>query len=207
MSPISLTLNNAVFLIPRLLNIEKLWAPKGGIEAAATAACFAVSGAAAFAGLSPIVGSFAAGMAVTASKAFHQIREFAEKLDVVFAPLFFAIIGSQVDLRGINIEVLALGGVIISVAIVSKLVACGLSSFVFIKDRKKATKIGIGMISRGEIGLIVAAAGSSAGVLSGNLYTTVVIMVAATTIITPIWLKIAYRKDPPETSTTIKHSP
>lgn len=197
----------SIFLVPRLLNIERLWKPKGGIEAAAAAACFAVSGIAAFAGLSPIVGAFAAGMAVTVSKAFHKIREFAEKLDVFFAPLFFSIIGAQVDLRGINMEVLVLGGIVIAVAIVSKLVGCGLSSLIFIRDRRKATRIGIGMISRGEVGLIVAAAGASSGVLSGNLYTTVVMMVAATTIITPIWLKIAYKKDPAETSTTVKHNP
>src|SRR5690606_22447171 len=124
-------------------------------------------------------------------------------LDVVFAPLFFAIIGAQVDLRGMNIEVLTLGGIIIAVAIVSKLAGCGLSSFIFIKDRKKAARIGIGMISRGEVGLIVAAAGASSGILSGNLYTTVVMMVAVTTIITPIWLKMSYKRDPPETSTTV----
>ena len=74
----------------------------------------------------------------------------------------------------------------------------------FLKDRRKSMKVGIGMISRGEVGLIVAAAGASAGVLSGNLYTTVVIMVAVSTIITPVWLKIAYKKDPPEPSPAVE---
>ncbi len=79
------TLVASVVAIPRLLNLE-IWKPHGSTEVAATAACFAVSGAASFAGLSPIVGAFAAGMAVTASKAFQQIRQYAEKLDIVFAP-------------------------------------------------------------------------------------------------------------------------
>ena len=65
------------------------------------------------------------------------------------------------------------------------------------KDRRKSRKVGIGTISRDEVGLIVAAAGASAGVLSGGLYTTVVIMVAVSTIITPIWLKMTYRNDSP----------
>jgi Kef-type K+ transport system membrane component KefB len=69
---------------------------------------------------------------------------------------------------------------------------------IFLKDKGKAMKVGIGMISRGEVGLIVAAAGASAGVLSSNLFSTVVIMVTVSTIITPVWLKMAYRKDPPE---------
>lgn len=187
----------SVFAIPRLLN-SRIWKPHGSTEVAATAACFAVSGAAAFAGLSPIVGAFAAGMAVTASKAFQQIRQYAEKLDIVFAPLFFAIIGARVDLRGVTPEVLALAGIMIAVAVGTKLVGCGLPSMLFLKDKGKSMKVGIGMISRGEVGLIVAAAGASAGVLSNTLFSTVVIMVAVSTIITPVWLKLAYRKDPPE---------
>lgn len=187
----------SVVAIPRLLNLS-IWKPHGSTEVVATAACFAVSGAASFAGLSPIVGAFAAGMAVTASKAFQQIRQYAEKLDIVFAPLFFAIIGARVDLRAVNAEVLALAGIMIAVAVGTKLVGCGLPSMIFLKDKGKAMKVGIGMISRGEVGLIVAAAGASAGVLSSNLFSTVVIMVTVSTIITPVWLKMAYRKDPPE---------
>jgi Kef-type K+ transport system membrane component KefB len=59
-------------------------------------------------------------------------------------------------------------------------------------------RVGIGMISRGEVGLIVAGVGVSSGALTNDIYTTVIIMVALTTIITPVWLKVAYRKDPPE---------
>ena len=56
-------------------------------------------------------------------------------------------------------------------------------------------KVGIGMISRGEVGLIVAGIGVTSGALSSNIYTTVIIMVAVTTMITPIWLKKAYSKE------------
>jgi Kef-type K+ transport system membrane component KefB len=66
---------------------------------------------------------------------------------------------------------------------------------IFLKEKSKAMKVGIGMISRGEVGLIVAGVGVSSGALSSNIYTTVIIMVAVTTIITPIWLKIAYSKE------------
>jgi Kef-type K+ transport system membrane component KefB len=191
----------SVFAVPRLLD-SRLWKPRGSVEAAATAACFAISGAGAAVGLSPIVGAFTAGMAVTASKAFHQIKEYAEKLEVFFGPLFFVIIGARVDLRGVNLEVMLLAGIVIAIAVVTKLVGCGLPSMIFLKNKNKAMKVGIGMISRGEVGLIVAAAGASSGVLSGNLYSTIVIMVAVTTIITPVWLKMAYKKDPPEPAVT-----
>jgi Kef-type K+ transport system membrane component KefB len=55
--------------------------------------------------------------------------------------------------------------------------------------------VGVGMISRGEVGLIVAGIGVTAGILSPNIYTTVIIMVAVTTLITPIWLRRAYGKE------------
>jgi len=108
---------------------------------------------------------------------------------------FFAIIGAQVNLTGVNIDVLILSAIVIIVAIVSKLVGCGLPSLLFLKSKSKAMIVGVGMISRGEVGLIVAGIGVSAGVLSSNIYTTVIIMIAVTTLITPIWLRKAYTKE------------
>jgi Kef-type K+ transport system membrane component KefB len=188
----------AVFIVPRILHVERLWKSKGSIEGLVTAAFFAAAGIAAFAGLSPIVGAFAVGMAVASTRVIKQIEEYVGKLEIIFAPLFFAIIGAQVDLRGVNTTVLYLTGMILAVAVITKLVGCGLPAMIFLKDRNKSMKVGIGMVSRGEVGLIVAGVGASAGALSADIYTAVIIMVAATTIITPIWLKMAYRKDPPE---------
>ena len=134
-------------------------------------------------------------MAVASTRIIKQVEEYVSKLGIIFAPLFFAIIGAQVDLRGVNLDVLYLSGIIIAVAVVTKLVGCGLPAMIFLKEKSKAMKVGIGMISRGEVGLIVAGVGVSSGVLSSDIYTTVIIMVATTTIVTPIWLKIAYRKE------------
>jgi Kef-type K+ transport system membrane component KefB len=64
-----------------------------------------------------------------------------------------------------------------------------------LKDRSKAMRVGIGMISRGEVGLIVAGIGVTSGALTSNIYTTVIIMVAITTLITPAWLKKVYSKE------------
>jgi Kef-type K+ transport system membrane component KefB len=83
---------------------------------------------------------------------------------------------------------------LIAIAVVTKLVGTGLPSMIFLKDRTKAMRVGIGMVSRGEVGLIVAGVGISSGALSNDIYTAVIIMVAATTIITPIWLKLSYKK-------------
>jgi Kef-type K+ transport system membrane component KefB len=188
----------SVLLIPRILHTERLWKSKGSLEGIVTAAFFAAAGIAAFLGLSPIVGAFAIGMAVASTRIIKQVHEYVDKLQIIFAPLFFAIIGAQVDLRGVNIDVLFLAGIIIAIAVVTKLIGCGLPSLLFLKNKARSMRVGIGMVSRGEVGLIVAGIGVSSGALTNNIYTAVIIMVAATTIITPIWLKIAYKKEPPQ---------
>lgn len=185
----------SVLVIPRVLHTERLWKSKGSLEGIVTAAFFAAAGIAAFLGLSPIVGAFAIGMAVASTRIIKQVHEYVDKLQIIFAPLFFAIIGAQVDLRGVNVDVLYIAGIMIAIAVVTKLIGTGLPSMIFLKDRGKAMKVGIGMISRGEVGLIVAGVGVSSGALSNDIYTAIIIMVAATTIITPIWLKISYRNE------------
>ncbi len=186
----------AILLIPRILHREKLWRSRGSIEGITTAIFFGIAGVAAYVGLSPIVGAFAAGMAVASTKLIKQVEEYAQKLQFIFAPLFFAIIGAQVDLRGINLDVLIIAGIIIAIAISTKLLGCGLPSMLFLKkDKTKSMRVGIGMISRGEVGLIVAGVGVTSGVLSTDIYTSIIIMVAVTTIITPIWLKKSYKKE------------
>lgn len=184
----------AVLLIPKLIT-PRVWKAKGSVEGIATASFFGTAALAGLLGLSPIVGAFAVGMALSATKIFENIRNYIEKMGLIFAPLFFAIIGAQVDLRAVNLEILALSGVIIALAIVTKLFGCGLPAMLFLKSKRGGYRVGIGMISRGEVGLIVAGVGISTGILTSNVYSTIVIMVAATTIITPIWLKMEYRKE------------
>ena len=145
----------SVVIIPRILHVERLWRSEGSVEGITTAAFFGAAVIAAFVGLSPIVGAFSVGMAVASTRIIKQVEEYVSKL-VIFAPLFFAIIGAQVDLRGVNLEVLYLSGTIIAVAVITKLAGCGLPALIFLKGKGKAMKVGIGMISRGEVGLIVA---------------------------------------------------
>jgi len=188
----------SVLVIPRVLHTERLWKSKGSLEGIVTATFFAAAGVAAFLGLSPIVGAFAIGMAVASTRIIKQVHEYVDKLQIIFAPLFFAIIGAQVDLRGVNLDVLLIAGIMIAIAVITKLLGTGLPSIIFLKNRTKAMRVGIGMVSRGEVGLIIAGIGVSSGALSNDIYTAVIIMVAATTIITPIWLKISYKNEPLE---------
>ena len=185
----------SIVIVPRILHRERLWKSQGSIEGITTAIFFGGAGIAALVGLSPIVGAFAIGMAVASTRLIKQVEEYVHKLQIIFAPLFFAIIGAQVDLRGINLDVLLIAGILVFIAIVTKMLGCGLPSLIFLKDKSRAMRVGIGMVSRGEVGLIVAGVGATSGVLSGDVYTAIIVMVAVTTIITPIWLKKAYQKE------------
>jgi Kef-type K+ transport system membrane component KefB len=198
----AVVLVGAILVVPRILHVERLWRSEGSIEGVTTAAFFGAAGIAAFVGLSPIVGAFSIGMAVASTRVIKQIEEYVSKLGIIFAPLFFAIIGAQVDLRGVNLNVLYAAGIMVAVAIITKLIGCGIPAIIFLKEKSKAMKVGIGMVSRGEVGLIVAGVGVSSGALSTDIYTSVIIMVAVTTIITPIWLKMAYKKEDTSESTT-----
>jgi Kef-type K+ transport system membrane component KefB len=184
----------SIIVIPRLVT-PRLWKAKGSIEGIVTASFFGAAALAGYIGLSPIVGAFAVGMALSTTKVFEKVEEYIGKVGLIFAPLFFAIIGAQVDFRGINAEILMLSAIIIVVAVFTKLFGCGLPAWLFLKNRTQGMRVGIGMISRGEVGLIVAGVGLSAGVLTSSVYSTIVLMVAVTTIITPIWLKMNYRKE------------
>ena len=184
----------AVVVIPRIVT-PRFWKAKGSVEGVATALFFGAAALAGAIGLSPIVGAFAVGMALSTSKVFEKIENYIAKIGLIFAPLFFAIIGAQVDFRAINLEILMLSGIIIVIAIVTKYFGCGLPAWMFLKNKRQGMRVGIGMISRGEVGLIVAGVGITSGILTSDVYSTIVIMVVATTIITPIWLKIDYRKE------------
>jgi Kef-type K+ transport system membrane component KefB len=184
----------SIIVIPRVIT-PRLWKAKGSVEGIATASFFGAAALAGSIGLSPIVGAFAVGMALSTTKVIEKVEGYISRLGLIFAPLFFAIIGAQVDFRGINFEILMLSGIIIIIAVFTKLFGCGLPAWLFLKNRAQGMRVGIGMISRGEVGLIVAGVGLSAGVLTSNVYSTIVLMVAATTIITPIWLKMEYRRE------------
>jgi len=185
----------AIIIIPKIMHQEKLWKARGSMEGIVTASFFGASAIAAAAGLSPIVGAFSVGMAVASTRIIKRVEEYVDKLEIIFGPLFFAIIGAQVNLTGINIEVLILSAIVIIVAIISKLAGCGLPSLMFLRNKSKAMIVGIGMISRGEVGLIVAGIGVTSGVLSSNIYTSIIIMVAITTLVTPLWLRKAYSNE------------
>jgi Kef-type K+ transport system membrane component KefB len=191
----------ASLILPRIINYISRGNSEATIEATATASCFGASALAAAIGLSPIVGAFAAGMAVASANTVEQIRDYAKKLSIVFSPIFFALAGAAFNIRSffsLDWHFYLFFAALIILAIVSKMVGCGLPAGFFLKSRAKGVKVGIGMISRGEVGLIVAGVAIASGAISQSIYSAILAMIMVTTIITPILLQKVVEKEEPE---------
>jgi Kef-type K+ transport system membrane component KefB len=189
------------FVLPRLLNYISKGNSDATVEATATASCFGASALAAAVGLSPIVGAFAAGMAIASSNTIEKIRDYAQKLSIVFSPIFFALAGAAFNIRSfltLDWHFYAFFLALVVLAVASKLLGCGLPAALFLKNRAKGMKVGIGMISRGEVGLIVAGVAISAGAITESTYAAILGMIMITTVITPILLRRAADKEAPE---------
>jgi Kef-type K+ transport system membrane component KefB len=187
-------------VLPRMINFTSKGS-EATLEAAATASCFGASALAAYLGLSPIVGAFAAGMALASSNTIEKIRNYTKKISIVFSPVFFALAGAQFDFRSFITSdwfFYVFFIMLVVVAIVSKMIGCGLPAVYFLKDRSKGTKVGIGMISRGEVGLIVAGIAISASAITQSTYAAILGMIMITTVLAPVLLRRAYDKEPPE---------
>jgi Kef-type K+ transport system membrane component KefB len=194
----------SAFILPKIINFTSK-GKEETVEAAATASCFGASALAAVLGLSPIVGAFAAGMAIASSKTIEKIRDYTKKISVVFSPVFFGLAGAQFDIRSFVTSdwfFYVFFITLVIVAIVSKMIGCGLPAAFFLKSRSKGIKVGYGMISRGEVGLIVAGVAISAEAITQSTYAAILGMIMITTILAPLLLRRAYDKDPPEEAST-----
>lgn len=153
---------------------------------------------AAQAGLAPIVGAFAAGLLLSKSPQAREIERGATHLGHFFVPLFFVFVGAQVDVRTINPfdagnhGTLLTGALLLVVAVAGKFLA-GYSPFWF---RGRKTVVGIGMVPRGEVGLIFSDMGKRAGVFSPAFFSAMTLVVMVTTFLTPPLLKLVFPRRP-----------
>lgn len=155
---------------------------------------FALSLLAVYVGVAAIVGAFLAGLALAESVG-ARVKDLAHGVTELLVPFFLAGIGLHMDLSVFaHMSTLALAMTVLAAAIISKLAGCGLGAIRF--GRKDAIRIGVGMIPRGEVGMVVAQAGLSLGVIRQNVYAVAVFMAVATTMIAPPLLKLAFKGAP-----------
>lgn len=155
-------------------------------------------------GVADITGAFVAGLMLANSTTGQRGKYLADKFESIsflyLSPVFFASIGLQVELEGMNSHILFFAVVLTIVAILSKILGCGLGARLCRYSRKESLQIGVGMISRGEVALIVATKGAGLGLINSELFGPVIVVVVVTTIITPILLKLVFRdgtEEPP----------
>ena len=167
---------------PKIYNIiKKMKAKRTFIVSALIFALFA-SYVASWIGLATIVGAFAAGLVLEQVEHKHHIEERLKPLSAIFVPIFFIMAGAYMDVRTLaKIEILLPIVVITIIACIGKWVA-GLGA---IGTGTNKTAIGVGMIPRGEVGLIFAAIGLSMGLIQAELYSMLVVVVMLTTFVTP----------------------
>lgn len=152
---------------------------------------FALSVLAVYAGVAAIIGAFLAGM-VLAESVGHRVHDLAQGVTELLVPFFLAGIGLHFSLSALsNWSTITLAGIILLAAIVSKFAGCGLGAYRL--GWADASRVGVGMIPRGEVGMVVAQIGQSLGVIGEHVYAVVVLMSVATTLVAPPLLKLAYR--------------
>ena len=158
----------------------------------AMAACLGLAAFAAEIGLAAIIGAFLAGMVFADTKDEFELEHRALPVYELLVPFFFVITGSLVDWRlFLDPSIIGLALAVIALAVVGKLIACGLSAW-GLSPRRMAI-VGVGMVPRGEVGLIVASVGASLGVLTPRIVSVVVMMSVVTTLIVPPVLALLYR--------------
>jgi Kef-type K+ transport system membrane component KefB len=156
--------------------------------------CLGLSYAASKIGMAAIIGAFFAGMIFSECSPEWDLRPRVHAITEFLGPFFFFSIGSQLDVKLFNKDVLLVAIVVSLLAIVSKVVGCGLP---LMRDSwHAALSVGVGMMPRGEVALIVALVGLNSRIVSQSTYAVVVFMTAVTTILAPPLLRILFRKEP-----------
>jgi len=182
------------------IKMDQLWHKHRRIAIYALAFAFLMSYIAErFFGIADITGAYFAGIVMCS---LSDTRDYvASKTNVLgymlFSPLFFASIGIKTDLEGLTGTLVLFAVVLTVVAILSKIIGCGLGARLMGFQTYDAFSIGLGMVSRGEVALIVAQKGAQAGLIDESMFPAIVLVVIVTTLITPILLKFGMKRETP----------
>ncbi len=148
-------------------------------------------------GIADITGAYVAGIILCNIRDSEYI---ARRLDinsyVMFGPIFFASIGLKTNIQNMDWSILVFSLGFVAVALLTKIIGCGLISMACKIPAKHAIKVGVGMMTRGEVALIVAQKGMTVGLLDPVYFTSVILLIITSSILTPILLKLLYSKYP-----------
>lgn len=147
-------------------------------------------------GIADITGAYVAGIILCSIRDSEYI---AEKMDInsymLFGPVFFASIGLKTNVDSVSMGILIFSVAFVATGLISKIIGCGLMARLCKFNGLDSLKIGVGMMTRGEVALIVSQKGLSAGLLTPVYFTSVILLIIVSSIATPIILKVLYAKD------------
>ncbi|MGZ9584756.1 cation:proton antiporter [Paenibacillus marinisediminis] len=182
------------FVVPRVMKWMARLNVSEVVISAALIVCFAFAYAAEELGIAAIIGSFAAGIAISQTKFKHEVEHRIEPIAyAIFVPVFFVSVGLKVTFVGIG-EYAWFIIAFTLIAILTKLAGCGLGARLTGFDMKSSISIGAGMVSRGEVALIIATTGLAGGLFDQRYFTPMVIVVIVTTLVTPPMLKSSFKR-------------
>lgn len=146
-----------------------------------------------FFGVADITGAFIAGLIISSTKKSTYIATKFDTLSYIFlSPIFFASVGLQVTLGKMSSSIIIFSVLIVIFAVLTKIIGCGVGAKLCHFTNDESLQVGVGMISRGEVALIVANKGAAIGLMGSVFFGPIVIMIVFTTVITPILLKIVF---------------
>ncbi|MCL2812291.1 MAG: cation:proton antiporter [Clostridia bacterium] len=182
------------FCIHKLFNYSyNRFGDKRRLTVFAIAYCFLMAYLAERIGLADITGAYIAGIAFCSTRCAESIETKTHGLSYLFfTPMFLANIGIHTSFAGMTGSLVLFTALLVAVAILSKLIGCGLGAKLSKFSNRESVQIGAGMIARGEVSFIVAAKGIAAGYISSLIYPSVIVVVLVTVLITPLLLKIAF---------------
>ena len=178
--------------------IDKRYPHKRRIPILGLALCMIMAySAEKFFGIADITGAYVAGLILCNLRDSEYI---AEKMDIssymMFGPVFFASIGLKTQFNGFTPELLLFSAAFVLTALLTKVVGCGLTARALGYNGKDSLKVGVGMMTRGEVALIVSQKGLSVGMMDPVYFTSVILLIIVSSVTTPIVLKLLYRGEP-----------
>ncbi|MBP3856357.1 MAG: cation:proton antiporter [Ruminiclostridium sp.] len=178
--------------------IDKRYPHKRRIPILGLALCMIMAySAEKFFGIADITGAYVAGLILCNLRDSEYI---AEKMDIssymMFGPVFFASIGLKTQFDGFTPELLLFSAAFVLMALVTKVIGCGTTAKLLGCNMKDSLKVGVGMMTRGEVALIVSQKGLSVGMMDPLFFTSVILLIIVSSITTPIVLKLLYRGEP-----------
>lgn len=181
-------------ILPRLLKYLHLNGNKYTVTSTALIVCLFYSWLAEwFGGVATITGAYVAGVCFTKSEFVHDIEHnIAMIANAFFIPIFFVNVGLQAQKFPINGQFIYYSLLIVIIAIISKIGGSGLGALCCRFNLLESLRVGIGMVSRGEVALIMCSIGLSMGIMTQEVFSLMIVMTIATTLITPLLLKISF---------------